>query len=97
MNRGTFWRIVKERSTQEFDSVPYICVLLNATLWTYYGIIKPGAYLVATVNGFGALIQTIYLTIFLAFAPPKMKVKEKKGFPFLVFFFLLHLIFFQEL
>ncbi|KAG8658848.1 hypothetical protein MANES_03G197300v8 [Manihot esculenta] len=71
----TFWRIVKRKSTEDFDSLPYICTLLNAALWTYYGIIKPGAFLVATVNGFGILVEIVYVTLFLVYAPPKMRAK----------------------
>ncbi|KAJ4834089.1 Bidirectional sugar transporter sweet17 [Turnera subulata] len=72
---GTFWRIVKNRSTEDFESLPYICTLLNASLWTYYGIIKPGAYLVATVNSFGIVVEIVYVTLFLVYAPAKMRGK----------------------
>ncbi|CAN0919962.1 Bidirectional sugar transporter SWEET17 [Linum grandiflorum] len=72
---GTFWRIIKKGSTEEFESLPYICTLLNASLWTYYGSIKPGAYLVATVNGFGILVEIVYVALFLCYAPTKMKAK----------------------
>ncbi|OAY27732.1 bidirectional sugar transporter SWEET17 [Manihot esculenta] len=72
---GTFWRIVKHGSTEEFESLPYVCTLLNAALWTYYGIIKPGAFLVATVNGFGILVEIVYVTLFLIYAPLKMRAK----------------------
>ncbi|KAB2599384.1 bidirectional sugar transporter SWEET17 [Pyrus ussuriensis x Pyrus communis] len=71
----TFWRIVKHRSTEDFQSLPYVCTLLNSSLWTYYGIIKPGELLVATVNGFGATVEIIYLCLFLIYAPEKMRVK----------------------
>jgi solute carrier family 50 protein (sugar transporter) len=43
-------------------------------LWTYYGIIKDGEYLVATVNGFGIVVETIYILLFLIYAPPKIRV-----------------------
>ncbi|KAM7488144.1 hypothetical protein LguiB_025628 [Lonicera macranthoides] len=72
---GTFVRIVKQGSTEEFECLPYICTLLNSSLWTYYGIIKPGELLVATVNGFGILVETIYVILFLLYAPPKLKVR----------------------
>ncbi|CAN1247522.1 Bidirectional sugar transporter SWEET17, partial [Linum perenne] len=72
---GTFWRIINKGSTEDFESLPYICTLLNASLWTYYGSIKPGAYLVATVNGFGILVEIVYVALFLTYAPPKMKSK----------------------
>nr|AZZ65888.1 sugar transporter [Dianthus spiculifolius] len=69
----TFIRIVGNKSTEEFESFPYIATLLSASIWTYYGIIKPGAILVSTVNGFGALVQLVYVTLFLIFAPSSKK------------------------
>ena len=70
----TFWRIVKHRSTEDFESLPYICTLLNSSLWTYYGIIKPGEYLVATINGFGVVVEIVYVLLFLLYAPTNMRV-----------------------
>nr|QHT64216.1 sugar efflux transporter 17 [Litchi chinensis] len=67
----TFWRIVEHKSTEDFQSLPYICTLLNSSLWTYYGITKPGAYLVATVNCFGILVEATYVTLFLIYAPTR--------------------------
>ncbi|XP_044499627.1 bidirectional sugar transporter SWEET17-like [Mangifera indica] len=67
----TFWRILKHKSTENFESLPYICTLLNSSLWTYYGIIRPGEYLVATVNGFGALVEAVFVILFLIYAPSK--------------------------
>ncbi|KAK9146966.1 hypothetical protein Sjap_006869 [Stephania japonica] len=72
---GTFWRIFRRKSTEDFDSLPYICTFLNSSLWTYYGIIKPGAILVATVNSFGVLVETIFIVMFLIYAPSKMKAR----------------------
>ncbi|MCD7455817.1 hypothetical protein HAX54_029740 [Datura stramonium] len=72
---GTFRRIVKNGSTEDFDSLPYICTLLNCSFWTYYGIIKPGSYLVSTVNGFGVIVETIYIALFLQFSHQKMRNK----------------------
>ncbi|XVF31400.1 hypothetical protein REPUB_Repub16aG0142800 [Reevesia pubescens] len=71
----TFWRIVRNRSTEEFESFPYICTLLSSALWTYYGITKPGSLLVATVNGFGVFVEMIYVTLFLIFAPSGIRAK----------------------
>ncbi|XP_050273923.1 bidirectional sugar transporter SWEET16-like isoform X2 [Quercus robur] len=72
---GTFRRIVKHRSTEEFESFPYICTLLASALWTYYGITKAGSLLVATVNGFGVVVEIVYVTLFLVFAPPRTRAK----------------------
>ncbi|KAK9219190.1 hypothetical protein WN943_007830 [Citrus x changshan-huyou] len=56
----TFWHIVQRRSTEEFESIPYISKLLNAYFWVWYGIVKPNSVLVASVNGFGAALEIIY-------------------------------------
>lgn len=72
----TFWRIARNRSTEEFESIPYICKLLNAYQWVYYGIIKPNSVLVATINGFGAVVELVFIVIFLMFASTqKMRVR----------------------
>ncbi|KAL0293550.1 UNVERIFIED_CONTAM: Bidirectional sugar transporter SWEET17 [Sesamum calycinum] len=71
----TFVRIVKKKSTEEFESFPYICTLLSSSLWTYYGLTKPDSFLVATVNGFGVAVEIIYISLFLIFAPPPTRVK----------------------
>ncbi|CAN8259087.1 unnamed protein product [Cochlearia groenlandica] len=69
----TFWKIVKRRATGEYECLPYICTLLSSSLWTYYGIVTPGEYLVSTVNGFGAFAESIYVLVFLFFVPkPKL-------------------------
>lgn len=73
--RKTFWHIVERRSTELFESLPYVCKLLNAYCWVWYGIVKPNSVLVATVNGFGGVLEIIYVTIFLIFAPPRMRVR----------------------
>ncbi|KAG9160087.1 hypothetical protein Leryth_005817, partial [Lithospermum erythrorhizon] len=72
---STFWRIVKNGSTEEFDSLPYICTLLGSSLWTYYGVVKPGEILVATVNGFGVLVEAIYINILFIFM---LALRKKK-------------------
>ncbi|XP_031111392.1 bidirectional sugar transporter SWEET17-like [Ipomoea triloba] len=70
-----FIRIVKNRSTEDFDSTPYISALLNSSFWCYYGLTKPGAFLVFTVNAFGVVAEAVYVLIFIVFAPPKTKNK----------------------
>ncbi|KAL3812900.1 hypothetical protein ACJIZ3_014168 [Penstemon smallii] len=75
MCRPTFWCIVKKKSVQDFSSIPYVILLLNASFWTYYGVITPNGLLLITINGFGATVQAIYVIIFLIYAPRKLKVK----------------------
>ncbi|XP_027158604.1 bidirectional sugar transporter SWEET16-like [Coffea eugenioides] len=74
----TFRRIVKKKSTEDFKGVPYITTLLSTSLWSFYGILKPGGLLVLTVNGAGAILHIIYVTLFLIYAPKDVKVKSLK-------------------
>ncbi|KAI3848582.1 hypothetical protein MKW92_052640 [Papaver armeniacum] len=74
----TFKRIVKKKSTEKFKGIPYISTLLSTSLWTYYGLLKPGGMLIVTVNGAGAILQAIYVTLFIIYAPKDSKVKHLK-------------------
>ncbi|XP_051145425.1 bidirectional sugar transporter SWEET16-like isoform X2 [Andrographis paniculata] len=74
----TFKQVVKKKSTENFKGLPYITTLLSTSLWTFYGIIKPGGLLVATVNGAGAVIHIVYVAIFLAYAPKSVRVSSIK-------------------
>lgn len=73
--RPTFSRIVKHRSTEEFESLPYVSSLATSSLWVFYGLMKSGGLLIATVNGFGIIIELVYVILFLIFAPTRMRVK----------------------
>ncbi|KAJ0979785.1 hypothetical protein J5N97_015259 [Dioscorea zingiberensis] len=64
----TFWRIVKNQSTEDFEPTPYVVTLLGSSLWVYYGLTKPDGLLVATVNTVGILLETIYVSLFLLFS-----------------------------
>ncbi|KAA8545190.1 hypothetical protein F0562_019921 [Nyssa sinensis] len=75
---GTFKRVVKKKSTENYKGLPYITTLLSTSLWTFYGLLKPGGLLVVTVNGAGAVMQFIYVTLFLIYAPKDIKVKSMK-------------------
>lgn len=73
----TMVRIMRERSTADFSSLPYTLSLLNCILWSFYGtpIVGDGRILVLTVNGFGVFSEAVYLIIFLLFAPPRLKAR----------------------
>ncbi|KAJ9131406.1 hypothetical protein P3X46_035068 [Hevea brasiliensis] len=74
----TFWEVVKNKSTEDYEVFPYIITLLGTSLWTFYGCLKPGGLLVVTVNGIGATFQFIYVTLFLIYAPKNKKVRAAK-------------------
>ncbi|CAJ2667600.1 bidirectional sugar transporter SWEET1-like [Trifolium pratense] len=73
----TFKRIIVNKSTEKFSGIPYVMTLLNCLLSAWYGLpfVSPHNLLVSTVNGTGAVIEIIYVLIFIIFAPKKEKLK----------------------
>ncbi|KAK7293912.1 hypothetical protein RJT34_16791 [Clitoria ternatea] len=73
----TFKRIIANKSTEKFSGIPYPMTLLNCLLSAWYGLpfVSPHNILVTIINGTGAVIETVYVLIFVLFAPKKEKVK----------------------
>ncbi|XP_021771668.1 bidirectional sugar transporter SWEET1-like [Chenopodium quinoa] len=73
----TFKRIIKNKSTEQFSGVPYVMTLLNNLLSAWYGLpfVSPNNVLVTTINGTGAVIESVYVIVFLILAPRKQKLK----------------------
>ncbi|XP_010260494.1 PREDICTED: bidirectional sugar transporter SWEET1-like [Nelumbo nucifera] len=73
----TFRRIVKSRSTEKFSGIPYVMTLLNCLLSAWYGLpfVSPHNILVSTINGAGTVIESLYVLIFLIYAPKKERTK----------------------
>ncbi|CAN8254881.1 unnamed protein product [Cochlearia groenlandica] len=75
---STFYRVWTKKTTEGFQSLPYIMALFSSTLWLYYATQKKDVFLLVTINAFGCFIETIYISIFLAFAPKKAKMLTVK-------------------
>jgi solute carrier family 50 protein (sugar transporter) len=73
--RSIFYRIVKKKATDGFQSVPYVAALFSAMLWIFYAYIKTGEMLIITINLFGCAIETIYLGIYMIYCPRKARVR----------------------
>ncbi|XP_027368284.1 bidirectional sugar transporter SWEET1-like [Abrus precatorius] len=82
----TFKRVIANKSTQKFSGVPYPMTLLNCLLSAWYGLpfVSPHNILVTIINGTGAVIEIIYVFIFILFAPKKEKAKILGLFTFVV-------------
>ncbi|KAI9200692.1 hypothetical protein LWI28_011724 [Acer negundo] len=73
----TFKRIIRSKSTEQFSGIPYVMTLLNNLLSAWYGLpfVSENNILVSTINGTGAVIESIYVLIFLIYATKKEKAK----------------------
>ncbi|VFQ90524.1 unnamed protein product [Cuscuta campestris] len=61
-----------------YQSVPYIVSLFSAMLWMYYAFLKKNAPLLISINSIGCVIETIYISIFLAYASKNVKRQTVK-------------------
>ncbi|KAG0476884.1 hypothetical protein HPP92_013725 [Vanilla planifolia] len=75
---GTFRRVVKKKSTENFKWQPYVTTLLSTSLWTFYGLLKPDGLLVVTVNATGSVLQAIYVALYVVYAPNEIRINAVK-------------------
>ncbi|KAF0887848.1 hypothetical protein E2562_004058 [Oryza meyeriana var. granulata] len=69
----TFYRVYKKKSTESFQSVPYAVALLSAMLWLYYALLTSDLLLLS-INSIGCLVESLYLAIYLLYAPKQAMV-----------------------
>ncbi|TVU50335.1 hypothetical protein EJB05_01703 [Eragrostis curvula] len=74
----TFYRIYKTKSTEGFQSVPYVVALFSAMLWIFYALIKTGEGFLITINAAGCVIESIYISMYFVYAPKKGKLFTAK-------------------
>nr|GEV96750.1 bidirectional sugar transporter N3-like [Tanacetum cinerariifolium] len=72
----TFYRIIKKKSTEGFQSLPYVMALFSSMIWIYYATLKTDATLLITINAVGCVIETLYIAIYIAYAPKKMQATK---------------------
>ncbi|EXB99576.1 Bidirectional sugar transporter SWEET1 [Morus notabilis] len=82
----TFKRIVTKKSTEQFSGIPYVMTLLNCLLSAWYGLpfVSPNNILVSTINGTGAVIETVYVLVFIIYSPKREKLKISGLFAFVI-------------
>ncbi|KAG6634887.1 bidirectional sugar transporter SWEET14-like [Carya illinoinensis] len=74
----TFYQIYKKKSSEGFQSVPYVVALFSSKLWIYYAMLKKDANLLITINSVGCIIESIYIMLFIFYATKKMRIQTVK-------------------
>ncbi|CAA2955652.1 bidirectional sugar transporter SWEET14-like [Olea europaea var. sylvestris] len=70
----TFYQIYKKKSSEGFQSVPYVIALFSSMLWMYYAFLKSdNTTLLITINSVGCFIETAYISFYLFYAPKKVQ------------------------
>ncbi|XP_047952011.1 bidirectional sugar transporter NEC1-like [Salvia hispanica] len=70
----TFYTIWKRKSSEGFQALPYSVAFFSASLLLYYAFLKTGEFMIITINGIGCFIETVYLLIYIIYAPKKSKL-----------------------
>lgn len=76
----TFYRVYRKKSTEGFQSTPYLVTLFSCLLWMYYAFLKSGSELLLTINGVGCVIETLYIAMYLVYAPKSARFLTAKLF-----------------
>ncbi|GMI76674.1 hypothetical protein like AT5G50790 [Hibiscus trionum] len=74
----TFYQIYKKKTSEGFQSLPYVVSLFSAMLWIYYALLKKDAMLLITINTFCVFIQTFYIVTYFYYGPKKEKLVTVK-------------------
>ncbi|KAL5211803.1 hypothetical protein ABZP36_022650 [Zizania latifolia] len=74
MHSPTFYRVYRKKSTEGFQSTPYVVTLFSCMLWMYYAFVKSGAELLITINGVGCVIEAVYIAMYLGYAPKRARL-----------------------
>ncbi|KAE9602700.1 hypothetical protein Lal_00049690 [Lupinus albus] len=75
----TFYQIYKKKTSEGYQSLPYVVALLSAMLWIYYALVKKeSALLLITINTFGIVVESSYLAFFLFYSSKKARLSTIK-------------------
>ncbi|KAK8537718.1 hypothetical protein V6N13_096473 [Hibiscus sabdariffa] len=73
-----FYQIYKKKTSEGFQSIPYVVSLFSAMLWIYYALLKKDAMFLITINTFCIFIQTFYIVTYFYYGPKKEKIVTVK-------------------
>ncbi|KAM0916796.1 hypothetical protein ACQ4PT_009938 [Festuca glaucescens] len=66
----TFYGIWKNKTVEQYSSLPYLAALLNYMMWLLYGLpaVQPHNMLIITMSVIGIAIELHYIALFLAYS-----------------------------
>ncbi|KAJ0985838.1 hypothetical protein J5N97_004194 [Dioscorea zingiberensis] len=73
----TFIKIWKRKAVEDFSPIPYLATFLNCALWVFYGMpfVHPNSLLIVTINGFGLVLEALYITMFFIYGTRRLRLK----------------------
>ncbi|XP_012090636.2 bidirectional sugar transporter SWEET10 isoform X2 [Jatropha curcas] len=74
----TFYQICKKKTSEGFQSIPYVIALFSAMLWLFYAVFAEDATLLITINSFTFFMEVIYITLYLFYAIKKDRILTTK-------------------
>ncbi|CAL1361933.1 unnamed protein product [Linum trigynum] len=74
----TFYQIWKKKTSEGFQSLPYVIGLFSAMLWLFYALFAKDAMLLVTINVFTFFMQTFYIAVYLLYATKKDMITTVK-------------------
>ncbi|KAH7866303.1 hypothetical protein Vadar_018551 [Vaccinium darrowii] len=74
----TFYDIVKKKSAQGYQSIPYLVALFSCMLWVYYAIVKTHTMPLITINSIGCVLEITYIAIYITYAPKGARMTTLK-------------------
>ncbi|KAK4798680.1 hypothetical protein SAY86_031006 [Trapa natans] len=70
----TFVTIMKKKSSDGFQSIPYVVALSSSLLWLYYGFLKTNSIMIISISAIGIALEIAYLTIYVIYASRDAKI-----------------------
>lgn len=76
----TFLRVYRKKSTEGFSSVPYVVALFSCALWIFYALVKTNSSPLLTINAFGCVVESVYILVYLIYAPRTARLRTLAAF-----------------
>ncbi|TYJ25503.1 hypothetical protein E1A91_A07G054900v1 [Gossypium mustelinum] len=73
-----FYQIYKKKTSEGFQSLPYVTSLFSAMLWIYYALLKKNEMHLIIINIFCCFIQSFYIVTYFYYGRKKENLEAVK-------------------